>query len=158
MPANITCSDTTKKTYTSQAPQRAVSSIIKYTGNFGATEGAETQVDIIPVDAFRSVLLTVVASSWGTATVAIKLYPCDSQGNTIGSNPFFSFSLTANATTTVILAEMGGQVTATPYPPASPASSGSFIGAFGNFLKLTEQCTAFTSGTNTVAIELDCKG
>ena len=156
--ANMVISSTTPKTVTSQAPSRAAFTILKYSGNFGATEGSETTVDIIPVDAYRSILLTVAASAWGTATVAIKLYPCDSAGNTVGSNPFFSFSLTANATTTVILSEMGGSVTVTPYPPASPASSGSFIGPFGNFVKLTEQCTAFTSGTNTVATELDCKG
>lgn len=156
--ANITISSTTPKTVTSQAPGRPAFTILKYSGNFGATEGSETTVDIIPVDAYRSVVFTVAASAWGTGTVAIKLYPCDSAGNTIGTNPFFSFSLTANATTTVILAEMGGATTVTPYPPASPASSGSFVGAFGNFLKLTEQMTAFTSGTNTVSIELDCKG
>jgi hypothetical protein len=156
--ANIICSDNTKKTYYSQPPQRAISSVIKYTGNFGATEGSETQVDIVPVDAFRSLTMTVTASNWGTATVAIKIYPCDSQGNTIGSNAFFAFSETANGTAVVILAEMGGQVSAATYPPAAPVGTGSFIGAFGNFLKITEQCTAFTSGTNTVFIELDCKG
>ena len=156
--ANMTISSTTPKTVTSQAPGRPAFTILKYTGNFGATEGVETTVDVIPVDAYRSIVLTVAASAWGTGTVAIKLYPCDSAANTIGANPFFSFSLTANATTTVVLAEMGGSVTVTPYPPASPASSGSFIGPFGNFLKLTEQMTAFTSGTNTVAVEMDCKG
>jgi len=156
--ANMVISSTTPKTITSQAPNRPAYTILKYSGNFGATEGSETTVDVIPVDAYRSILMTVVASAWGTGTVAIKIYPCDSAGNTIGSNAFFSFSLIANVTTTVIISEMGGSVTVTPYPPNAPASSGSFIGPFGNFLKLTEQMTAFTSGTNTVAVELDCKG
>ena len=156
--ANITCTDTTGKTIYAQLPSRAAFSVIKYTGNFPATEGSETLVDILPVDAFRSSTISVVASNWNTATVVIKVYPCDSAGNTIGANPFFSFSVTANSTTVVILSEMGGSVTVTPYPPASPASSGSFIGPFGNFLKITEQCTAFTSGTNTITLEFDLKG
>lgn len=156
--ANITITDGTRKTIYSQVPQRAANAILKYSGNFGAIQGSETQVDIISVDPYRSIVITVAASAWGTATVGVKIYPCDSQGNTIGANPFFSFSLTANATTTVILSEMGGNVTTTPYPPASPPSSGSFIGPFGNFLKITEQCTAFTGGTNTVSLEVDAKG
>ena len=156
--ANITISDSTRKTIYAQLPSRPAFSILNYKGNFGATEGSETTVDIVPVDPYRSVVMTVAASAWGTATVAVKIYPCDSQGNTIGSNPFFSFSLTANATATVILAEMGGSTTTATYPPASPPATGSVIGPFGNFLKLTEQCTAFTSGTNTVAVELDMKG
>ncbi len=156
--ANITCTDTTQKTIYGQLPSRPAFSIIKYSGNFGATEGSETTVDVVPVDPYRSILMTVKASAWGTATVAIKIYPCDSQGNTIGSNPFFSFSLTANGTTVVIISEMGGSTTAAIYPPNTPNSTGSFIGPFGNFVKITEQCTAFTSGTNTVALELDCKG
>lgn len=156
--ANMAISSTTPKTVTSQAPSRPAYSILKYSGNFGATEGSETLVDTIPVDAYRSVVISVVASAWGTGTVAVKVYPCDSNGNTIGANPFFSFSLTANATTVVILSEMGGSTTVTPYPPNAPASSGSFIGPFGNFLKITEQMTAFTSGTNTVTVELDLKG
>lgn len=156
--ANMLISSTTPKTITSQAPNRPAYAILKYSGNFGATEGSETTVDTIPVDAYRSITMSVVASAWTTATVAVKMYPCDSQGNTIGSNPFFSFSLTGNGTTVVILAEMGGSVTTATYPPNAPASTGSFIGPFGNWIKITEQCTAFTGGTNTVTVELDMKG
>src|SRR5213594_1919934 len=133
--ANIVVTDGTQKTITGQYPSRPSFGIVKYSGNFGATQGSETQVDILPVDAYRSVVLTVKASAWGVGTAAIKVYPCDSQGNTIGANPLFSFSLTANVTTTVILAEMGGSVTAATYPPASPPGTGSVIGPFGNFLK-----------------------
>ena len=154
---NMTITDRIAKIPASQLPTRAISSIIKYTGNFGATE-AETTVDIVPVDSYRSIVMSVVASAWGTATVVVKIYPCDSQGNTIGSNPFFSISLTANGTTVVIISEMGGATTAAVYPPATPPSTGSVIGPFGNFVKITETGSAFTSGTNTVAIELDCKG
>jgi hypothetical protein len=155
---NITLPDTSKKTIYGQLPSRPAFQVLKYNGNFGATEG-ETPFDIVAVDPYRSVTMTVVASAWGTGTVIIRLYPCDSQGNTVGSQaPFFAITLTANSTTVVILSEMGGAVTAATYPPSSPATSGSFIGPFGNFLKLTENCTAFTSGTNTVAVELDMKG
>ena len=156
--ANMLISSTTPKTITSQAPNRPAFAILKYSGNFGATEGSETTVDIVPVDAYRSVLFSLDGSAWNNATVAVKIYPCDSQGNTIGANPFFSFSVTSNSTVVTILAEMGGSTTVTPYPPNAAASSGSFIGPFGNFLKVTEQCTAFVAGTNTVTLELDMKG
>ncbi len=154
---NMTIADRIAKIPAAQVPSRPVSTIIKYSGNFGATE-TETTVDIVPVDAYRSILMSVIGSAWGTATVVVKIYPCDSQGNTIGSNPFFSISLTANGTTVVIISEMGGAVTAAVYPPASPASTGSFIGPFANFVKITETCSVFTSGTNTVSVELDNKG
>ena len=156
--ANITCSDTTKKTIYGQLPARPAFAIIKYSGNFGATEGSETTVDIIPVDPYRSLVFSVQASAWGTATVALKIYPCDSQGNA-NANPLFSLSFNANAGPTLLfLSEMGGAVSAATYPPGSPPGTGSVIGPFGNFIKITEQCTAFSSGTNTVTIAVEAKG
>jgi hypothetical protein len=155
--ANLVIADKFSKTPSSQAPSRPASSLIKYGGNFGATEGSETTVDIIPVDAYRSVIISYQASAWGTATVALKVYPCDSNGNT-NANPFFSISLTANTGPLLLfIAEMGG-LTSTATWPATAASAGAIIGPFGNWLKITEQCTAFSSGTNTVALEVTCKG
>ena len=107
---------------------------------------------------YRSITVSVIGSAWGIGTVLVKLYPCDSQGNTISANPFFIVTLTANATTVLVISEMGGAVSAAVYPPASPPSTGSIVGPIGNWVKLTTQMTAFTSGTNTVAVELGLKG
>jgi hypothetical protein len=144
------------KTPASIGPSRPANNIVKYSGNYGATVTEQT-VDVLPTDAYRSIVMSVTASAWGVASVTIKIYPCDSLGNTIGTNPFFSITVAANGTTTVILAEMGGSTSAATYPPTVVQSSGSFIGPFGNFVKITETST-FTSGTNTVVTELDCKG
>lgn len=156
---NINITDSTRRTIYAQLPSRPAFQVLRYTGNFGATE-SETPFDTdLAVDPFRSISMTVTASNWGTATVIIRLYPCDSQGNTVGSQaPFFAITVTGNGTQVVLLSEMGGATTAATYPPSSPATGGSFIGPFGNFIKLTENCTVFTSGTNTITVELDMKG
>ena len=133
-----------------------------YKGNFGATEGAETVVDIIPVKWYRSIVLSTSASAWGVGTVLLKIYPCDQAGNA-NANPFFTRTITANDASPVLLflAEMGGTGgtagTLTPYP-GTAATTGAVIGPFGNWLKVTEQCTAFTSGTNTVSLKIEAKG
>src|SRR5207249_9686497 len=133
-----------------------------YKGNFGATEGAETVVDVIPVKWYRSIVLSTNASAWGTGTVLLKVYPCDAAGN-VGANPFFTRTITANDATPVLLflAEMGGTGGTSgqlaPYPGTAVAT-GAVIGPFGNYLKITEQMTAFTSGTNTVALKIEAKG
>jgi hypothetical protein len=129
-----------------------------YKGSFGATEGAETVVDIIPVKWYRSIVFSTSASAWTTGTVLLKIYPCDAAGN-VGANPFFTRTITANDASPVLLflSEMGGAVTATPYP-ATAVATGSVIGPFGNWIKITEQMTAFTAGTNTVALKIEAKG
>jgi hypothetical protein len=131
---------------------------VLYQGSFGATEAAETTVDIIQVNPYRSIVFSTQATAWGTATVALKIYPCDAAGNA-NANPFFTRSLTANDASPVLLflAEMGG-TTSTATWPASAAATGAVIGPFGNYIKITEQCTAFTSGTNTVTVKVEAKG
>ncbi|SRR6266446_6963631 len=138
-------------------PARTSDKVLNYKGNFGATQGAETIVDVIPVSAYRSIVISVQASAWGVGTVAFKVYSCDQAGNS-NTNALFSLSFTANAGPTLLyLAEMGGSTSSVTWPPASQAT-GVIIGPFGSFLKITEQMTAFTSGTNTVACEVECKG
>src|SRR5207249_8867828 len=133
-----------------------------YKGNFGATEGAETVVDVIEVWPYRSIVFSTSASAWGTGTVLLKIYPCDQAGN-VGANPFFTRTITANDASPVLLflAEMGGTGGTSgqlaPYPGTAVAT-GAVIGPFGNYLKITEQMTAFTSGTNTVALKIEAKG
>src|SRR5712692_7868325 len=128
-----------------------------YKGSFGATEGAETVVDIIPVKWYRSITFSTAASAWTTATVLLKIYPCDAAGN-VNANPFFTRTITANDASPVILflAEMGGLVSTTTWPAAAVAT-GTVIGPFGSFIKITEQASAFTSGTNTVLLKIEAK-
>jgi hypothetical protein len=137
-------------------PSIPANALVSYKGNFGATQAGETTTDILPVAAYRSAVFSIQALAWGTGTVAVKIYPCDSQGNT-NTNAFFSLSFTANTGPVLLfLSEMGGAVTAATYP-GTAATTGSIIGPFGNYLKITEQMTAFTSGTNTVTIEVALK-
>ena len=138
-------------------PARTSDKIMNYKGNFGATQGAETTVDIIPVSAYRSIVFSIQASAWGVGTVAIKIYSCDQAGGS-NTNALFSLSFTANAGPTLLyLAEMGGSTSNATWPPASQ-STGVIIGPFGSYIKITEQMTAFTSGTNTIALEVEAKG
>ena len=135
---------------------------VLYKGSFGAVQGSETTVDIIQVNPYRSIVFSIQASAWGVGTVAVKIYSCDAAGNT-NANPFFSFSFTANSGPTLVyLSEMGGtggtSGVLTPWPPATPGNTGLVIGPFGNYIKITEQMTAFTSGTNTVAVKVEAKG
>jgi hypothetical protein len=146
---------------TSSITQRNGVNVLEETfkGNFLGTE-VESQIDfVIPTWPYRAFDFTIIASSWGSATVTIKIYPCDSDGtiDSTNTNPFFSVPLTANTTVRLFLTEMGGAVTAATYPPASPAAAGSVVGTFGSSIKLTETCSAFVSGTNTVTIKVRAK-
>jgi len=129
-----------------------------YKGSFGATEGAEKVVDIIPVWPYRSIVFSTQATAWGTGTMTLKVYACDANGNT-NTNPFFTRTITAADASPVLLyiAEMGGLTSTTTWPAAAVAT-GAVIGPFGSYVKVTEQMAAFTSGTNTVTIKIEAKG
>jgi len=129
-----------------------------YQGNFGATEGVETLVVNLDTSAYRSIVFSTQATAWGVGTVVLKIYPCDAAGNA-NANAFFTRTITATDASPVLLflTEMGGSVSAAAYPP-TPQTTGSIVGQFGNHVKITEQMTAFTSGTNTVAVKVEMKG
>ena len=156
--ANITIQGTNQEPAPEGPPARPATKELLYQGNFGATEGSETTVAILNVAAYRNIVFNVAASAWGTGTVAIKIYPCDAAGNK-NTNPFFTRTITATDASPVLLflAEMGGLVSATTWPAAAQAT-GVVVGPFGNHILITEQCTAFTSGTNTIAIKIEAKG
>jgi hypothetical protein len=152
----LAITEPTDRTTESGVPTRMPSRKLTYTGNMTATEaGTNLTNGIIDVSAYRSIQVATRASAWGTASVVVKVYGADGAGNKT-SSPFLTKTISANGNTLDILSEMGGATTQAAWPPTS-ATGGQVVIPFGNWIVLTET-TTFTSGTNTLTIELACKG